>query len=152
MGRCSTQIGLAAFLMMFVGAGVTKTLGWQAGALITPAMMAVLSLPFFAALTHFGVSKTKPMLVAVYAGLVQNVLSKATKYSIFDPTKEMTYIPLDHNSKTKGKAAIDILGARMGKSGGAFIQQLLVVAFGSIITGAPVVAILFYGVIAAWIG
>ena len=67
------------------------------------------------------------LLVAVYVGLVQNVLSKATKYAIFDPTKEMTYIPLDKDSKTKGKAAIDVLGARLGKSGGALVQQVLVV-------------------------
>jgi len=91
------------------------------------------------------------LLVAVYVGLVQNVLSKATKYAIFDPTKEMTYIPLDKDSKTKGKAAIDVLGARLGKSGGALVQQALVVLFGSIMSGAPVLAVLFYVVIIAWI-
>jgi AAA family ATP:ADP antiporter len=77
---------------------------------------------------------------------------KATKYAIFDPTKEMTYIPLSKEAKTQGKAAIDVLGARLGKSGGALVQQLLVLLFGNILTGAPIVASLFYLVIALWIG
>ena len=50
-----------------------------------------------------------------------------------------------------GKAAIDVLGARMGKSGGALLQQLLVLACGDILRAAPVTACLFYAVMAAWI-
>jgi ATP:ADP antiporter, AAA family len=37
----------------------------------------------------------------VSAGTVQNILSKATKYAFFDPTKEMAYIPLDQNAKVR---------------------------------------------------
>lgn len=42
------------------------------------------------------------LLTAVYVGMVQNILSKATKYAVFDPTKEMAYIPLDQESKVSG--------------------------------------------------
>jgi ATP/ADP translocase len=49
---------------------------------------------------------SKALATAVYIGMVQNILSKATKYAVFDPTKEMAYIPLDRASKVKGKAAI----------------------------------------------
>lgn len=41
----------------------------------------------------------KTLMMAVWVGMVQNVLSKATKYALFDPTKEMAYIPLDKESK-----------------------------------------------------
>lgn len=40
-------------------------------------------------------------MTAVWVGMVQNVLSKATKYALFDPTKEMAYIPLDKESKVR---------------------------------------------------
>jgi AAA family ATP:ADP antiporter len=63
----------------------------------------------------------------------------------------MAYIPLDDESKVKGKAAIDVLGSRLGKSGGSFIQQGLVLIFGNIINAAPVVGVIFYGVLLSWL-
>jgi len=62
----------------------------------------------------------------------------------------MAYIPLDEESKVKGKAAIDVLGSRIGKSGGSFIQQGLVLVFGNIINAAPVVMVIFYSVLLSW--
>jgi len=98
------------------------------------------------------VKKNKQALwTAVYVGMVQNILSKAIKYALFDPTKEMAYIPLDQESKVKGKAAIDVLAARIGKSGGALIQQMIVLVMGNIINGASVVAAIFFATIAVWI-
>jgi len=151
MGRYSTMVGCASFVMMFVGSRIVS-LGWRVGALMTPGMMAALAAPFFGFITFGGLKSPQMLLIAVYIGLVQNVFSKATKYAIFDPTKEMTYIPLETDAKTKGKAAIDVLGARLGKSGGALSQQLLVVLCGSIMNGAPVLSVLFYLTIVAWFG
>lgn len=62
----------------------------------------------------------------------------------------MAYIPLDDESKVKGKAAIDVLGSRIGKSGGSFLQQGLVLYFGNIISAAPVVGLIFYTVLWKW--
>jgi ATP:ADP antiporter, AAA family len=81
---------------------------------------------------------TTPLMLAVIVGAAQNILSKSSKYSLFDPCKEMAYIPLDKESKTKGKAAIDVVGNPLGKSGGALIQQFLIFGCGSLAAATPV--------------
>ena len=81
---------------------------------------------------------TTPLMLAVLVGAAQNILSKSSKYSLFDPCKEMAYIPLDQESKTKGKAAIDVVGNPLGKSGGAMVQQILIFAVGSLAAATPV--------------
>ena len=63
-----------------------------------------------------------PLYAAVIVGAVQNIISKSSKYSLFYSTKEMTYIPLPLELRTKGKAAVEIIGAKLGKSLGAFLQ------------------------------
>lgn len=58
------------------------------------------------------------------ANLYTYTFPQATKYALFDPTTQMAYIPLDEESKSKGKAAIDVLGSRVGKSVGALLLQV----------------------------
>ena len=59
----------------------------------------------------------------------------------------MAFIPLDNESKIKGKAAIDVVGSRFGKSGSSWIQVGLIdlMGTGSILSIthllAPIVAI-----------
>jgi len=84
------------------------------------------SLGPFAAL--FG---TTPLVFLVLVGAVQNIISKVVKYSFFDSTKEMAYIPLDQESKVKGKAAIDMVGSRLGKSSSSFLQLGLMAIAGT---------------------
>jgi AAA family ATP:ADP antiporter len=159
MGYFSAVTGTATILMMlFVGGNVIRRFGWGVGAMITPVVLLITGIGFFSfvifrdALTGFiAMLGTTPLMLAVLFGTAQNIMSKSAKYSLFDPTKEMAYIPLDQESKVKGKAAIDVVGARLGKSGGSLVQQGLIIALGSLAAITPYIAGILFLIIFAWI-
>lgn len=157
MGHFSSATGAATLIMMLLGRTIFQKFGWRTAALVTPAMVGVTGLGFFA-LTIFGgalapLAKTlgtTPIMLAVLVGAAQNILSKSSKYSLFDPCKEMAYIPLDQESKTKGKAAVDVIGNPLGKSGGSMIQQVLIFAVGSLAAATPYLAVILGGLVFTW--
>ena len=159
MSRFSSATGLATiFMMLFVSSNAIRRLGWTRTALITPLVLLVTGAGFFGFLLFQGALgpvlmglATTPLAMAVHLGFAQNVLTKSAKYALFDPTKEMAYIPLDQESKVKGKAAIDVVGSRLGKAGGSLIQQVLIGLFGSIDAVTAQIGVILAGIIAAWL-
>merc|ERR1719353_1850992 len=127
MGDFSAATGTVTFVMMLLSRFIFKKYGWGVAALLTPLMAAVL------------------------VGAAQNVFSKSSKYALFDPCKEMAYIPLDAETKVKGKAAIDVVCNPMGKSGGALIQQFMILGFGSLSASTPYLAVCLFAIIGVWI-
>ncbi len=159
MGYFSQYTGIVTvFMMLFVGGNVVRKFGWGITASITPIVLLITGSLFFSFVIFrenlagtIAMIGSSPLFLACMIGAAQNILSKSAKYSLFDPTKEMAYIPLDQESKVKGKAAIDVVGARLGKSGGALLQQGLIVGLGSIAAMTPYVAAILFGIIAVWI-
>jgi AAA family ATP:ADP antiporter len=98
--------------------------GWTATALITPLAYLLTGIFFYIAqLDDYAGSLTAmPLdLFALYAGGVHICFTRGAKYSVFDSTKEMAYIGLSKEERVNGKAAIDGIASRFGKSGGSFI-------------------------------
>lgn len=158
MGNFSIYTGVATIIMMlFVSGNVLRKFGWTVAALITPIVLLVLGLSFFNVVI-FGEQLSTLLsrwdigvvTLAVFIGTIQNVASKSTKYSLFDPTKEMLYIPLDEEAKVKGKAAIDVVGGRLGKAGGSLIQQGLF-GIGPLMLVLPYVEVIFVAIMALWV-
>ncbi len=159
-GYVQTATAIATGLAMLGGAYFLKVMSWRAAAMLTPIMILATGVPFFifmvmregldSMLMVYGMTA---IAAAVIFGAVQNVLSKATKYSFFDPTKEMSYIPLDNDLRSKGKAAADVIGGRFGKSGGALIQFVLLSLMpgANLLSLAPSMFAIFVVIMIVWI-
>lgn len=152
--------GFMTIILILMLKGIVAKFGWIKGAIVTPLMILVTGLFFFAFIIYQdGMGPvaeflgTTTLMMAVLLGAAQNVLSKGTKYSLFDPTKEMTYIPLDQEAKVKGKAAVDVIGGRLGKAGGGLISMIVlgITAASSVLVIAPVLAVIVVVVIAIWV-
>lgn len=158
MGWFSTGTGVATFLMLlFVSSNVVRRYGWLVAALVTPVVLALTGTGFFSfvlfkeSLAGFFTTVLSPLHLAVLFGAAQNIMSKSSKYSLFDPTKEMAYIPLDDETKTKGKAAVDVLGARLGKFGGSLIFQGLLIFVGPLAILPPYAFGIMLVVVSGWL-
>jgi AAA family ATP:ADP antiporter len=160
MGNFSRVTGIATIAIIFMTKGVVNRFGWFTAAVITPAIMAITGALFFALviftetlnpyLLGLGVSAT---YAAVIVGAAQNILTKGTKYALFDPTKEMAYIPLDQELKIKGKAAVDVIGGRMGKAAGGWTLMIIFTLFAvrDVMTVVPYLGIIIGLMVALWI-
>ncbi|WP_419835803.1 NTP/NDP exchange transporter [Endozoicomonas atrinae] len=159
MGLFSTCTGIfTIFMMLFVTNNVIRRFGWTVAALCTPVVLLSTGCLFFSFVllrdsvpNGWFILGMSPLMMTVILGALQNILSKSTKYSLFDPTKEMSYIPLDPEKKVKGKAAVDVIGNPLGKSTGSLIQQVLLVIFGSLSAITPYVAVIVLGFFVVWI-
>lgn len=154
------QLGLS--IVATVGAllftSLVRRFGWTMVAVITPLIMTALGISFFSflffgdllsslTLTLFGIS---PIAMTVYVGSMQNCLSKAAKYSVFDASRELAYLPLDAESRLRGKAAIGGLGSGIGKSGASLLYQGLLFMTGGIVFCGPYIAVILLVVFVSW--
>jgi AAA family ATP:ADP antiporter len=160
MGQVLTAGGVVATVVsIFILGTVIRKFSWEASALISPVIMFITGIGFFSFIlfkdTSFGNIASwfgaTPLAIGVFFGSMQNCLARASKYTFFDATKEIAFIPLSKESKLKGKAAIDGVGSRLGKSGGSVIHQGLLMFSGTVALSTPYVAVILFGVIGAWI-
>ncbi len=157
MSQVNSLSGLVAFLVaVFLSGNSIRFFGWQKSALICPLFIGFTSLSFLMLVLNHKLASIfliSPALLITIYGAFQNISTKALKYALFDPTKEMSFIPLDQESKVKGKAAIDVVGSRLGKSGSSYLQMLLLfmVGSGSILDATSLILPIVAVSLTAWI-
>lgn len=160
MSHVTTIIGVIATLTaLFISGNSMRKCGWTFTAMLTPVILFITSIGFFGfffakgemadvVVQLFGAT---PLAMVVFFGSAQNVLSRAAKYTVFDATKEMAFVPLSPQDQLKGKPVVDGIASRLGKSGGSIIHATLLVSFGSLAASAPYVAVILLSVIGLWI-
>ena len=155
MGNFNIWMGTSCVAMTILGSNILRR-SWFIAALMTPFMMAITGILFFVFVIWGNkiddILSFSPLYAAVLAGAAQNILSKSTKYSLFDSTKEMAYIPLSVELRTKGKAAAEIVGMKLGKSLGAFVQSFIFILYPSATFESitPMLMVVFLLVITIW--
>ncbi len=125
--------GISATIFALFGNIIMKNYGWFFTISITPVLFLTFGGIFFfftiigqyfdMSSEYFG-GLFSFLDLTVFWGSLQNILGKGCKYSIYDTKKESIYIPLESEMKTKGKAAVAVLGVQIGKSLGTGIQFL----------------------------
>jgi AAA family ATP:ADP antiporter len=137
-------VGYLSVITALLSGFLMKTMGWRFSALITPVTVAVGTCCFFG-LTLFnditGAGGLEILKIAMIMGMIVLVFVKATKYTIFDNTKEMLLLTLPEDIKSQAKVA-DSLSGRLGKTlGGQTLLVVQIIAGG--ITTLPVRIIIF---------
>lgn len=159
MSEITRIIGaIATVTALLVSGNSLRKFGWTFTAMLTPLILFVTSIGFFAffffkkelADVSLYILGASPLAMAVFFGSAQNIMSRAAKYTVYDATQQMAFVPLDPESKTKGKAAIDGVCSRLGKSTGSLIHQSLLLTFSTLTASAPYVAGFLFGSILIW--
>lgn len=123
--------GVLSILFVLISGWISKK-GWRFTASITPIVATVCTTLFFVFLfagDSVGiilggngiVDPVQILWLTVIFGIINQVTIKAAKYIMFDSTCNQAYIPLDDETKVRGKAAVDGVGSRLGKSFGSFL-------------------------------
>lgn len=145
---------------LILSGNVIRRYGWTITAFITPIIWLITSIGFFGCLLFnnwlpladalYSLIQVPAVSLALLFGSAQICLGRAAKYTVFDETKEIAFIPLPKSEQRKGKAVVDGIASRFGKSGGSLTIQVLLVLCGELIFTIPYVAVIFLIVLTLW--
>lgn len=159
MNKVTIITGIIATLFGgFISGAIIRQYGWTKSALVTPLIWLVTGLLFYSSIlvensiildllaAFFG----NPANLILLLGTIQITFGRGAKYTIFDATKEMTFIPLTKAEQRKAKAVVDGIASRLGKSFGSIFYICLLLMFGNIASTIPFVSVFIILLIIGW--
>ncbi len=158
LNRVAFTTAFVAVVFAFMLSGnLIRAYGWTVTAIVSPLLWLVTSSCFFSGLLFedflfAGLSMIgNPANLVLFAGTVQICLGRSCKYTLFDETKEIAFIPLSKENQRRGKAVVDGIASRFGKSGGSLIYIVLFLLCGGITASVPYVSAIVLLSICFWL-
>ena len=150
---------LSSTFALLISGNCIRKIGWKKTAFITPIVFMLTGIGFFCCIFLQQVDILYGILAAINLplhnaviifGTMQYCLTRACKYTVFDNTKEMAFIPLPKHEKRQGKTIIDTLVSRTSKAGSSFIYQGLFLFCSQLILTTPYVTTIIVILLIIW--
>jgi ATP:ADP antiporter, AAA family len=136
MGKLSLwQNLLTAFSALVVTPYLLKRCRWVVVSLVTPICLLLSEGAFFFTLLNPKLATQIEWLVVL--GAVFFCVVRAAKYTLFDTSKEISFVLLPPLEKMQGKLVVDGMCARLGRGSGSFLSLALIQISGSVLATAP---------------
>lgn len=137
MGKLSFWNGLlTAVSALVITPYLLRRCRWIVASLVTPICLLVTEGAFFFTLWHPTFSSELDLLIIF--GSLLFVLVRTAKYTLFDTSKEISFLLLPPLEKMQGKLIIDGMCARLGRGGASFLSLILIQVCGGVIATVPI--------------
>lgn len=134
-GALSSWSGLlTAFSALVVTPYLMRKCRWVVSSLVTPICLLITEGAFF--LTLWNPASKGNLELLVFLGTLFYCLVRAAKYTLFDTSKEISFLLLPPLEKMQGKLVIDGLCSRIGRAGASLVSILLIQIYGGVLASA----------------
>ncbi len=134
MGNLTFWTGiLTAFSALILTPYILQKCRWSRAAIITPVLMVLATFGFFGVIYLRKINllpSVAPLNFAVLLGSLHFCIGRSAKYTLFDATKELAFIPLSQEGQMKGKLIVDGIGSRLGRGASSLISIFLFLIMG----------------------
>jgi AAA family ATP:ADP antiporter len=121
---------LTAFSALIVTPFLLKKCRWVVASLVTPLCLLITESAFFFVL--WTPSKELHLEFLVLLGTIFFCVVRAAKFTLFDTSKEISFLLLPPLEKMQGKLVIDGMCSRMGRGGASLLSILLIQLCGGV--------------------
>ena len=137
MGKLSFWNGiLTAISALVITPYLLRRCRWVVASLVTPVCLLVTEGAFFFALWHPALSLQIEVLV--FLGSLLFCLVRSAKYTLFDTSKEISFVLLPPLEKMQGKLVVDGMCARLGRGSASLFSLTLIQICGGVLATAPI--------------